>query len=92
MGHDALRAALVSSFSVDALNEIARVGHDLLDSDTVLRHPIAVYAVAATAQKVAWYWEGHAVREETAAAIEAHINGSRDRGCGRRRRRVGGCA
>lgn len=73
MGYDEIRAALSRGFSVSTLHEITRLGHALLDSETPLRHPSAAYALAATAQKIAWYWEGQPVREETADAIEAHI-------------------
>lgn len=73
MGYDEIRAALNRGFSVSTLNEITRLGHALLDSETPLRHPSAAYALAATAQKIAWYWDGQAVREDTAAVIEAHI-------------------
>lgn len=73
MGYDDIRAALRRGFSVSTLNEITRLGHDLLGADTPLRHPAAAYALAATAQKVAWYWEGKPVREDTAAVIDAHL-------------------
>lgn len=73
MGYDDIRTSLSRGFSVNTLNEITRLGHDLLGSDAALRHPAAAYALAATAQKIAWYWEGQPVREDTAAVIEAHI-------------------
>lgn len=68
-----IRASLRRGFSVDTLNEITRIGHALLGSDAALRHPIAAYALTVTAQKIAWYWEGQPVREDTAAVVEAHI-------------------
>lgn len=73
MGYDEIRAALGQGFSVDSLHEITRVGHALLDSEIPLQHPSAAYALAATAQKIAWYWDGQPVRDDTAAVIEAHI-------------------
>lgn len=73
MSYDDIRAALSHGFFVSNLHHITRLGHELLESDIPLRHPSAAYALAATAQKVAWYWDGVPVREETADAIEAHI-------------------
>ncbi len=73
MGYDDIRAALGRGFSVTTLNEVARLGHDLLGADTPLRHPAAAYALAVTAQKIAWLWEGQPVREDGAAVVEAHI-------------------
>lgn len=73
MGYDDIRAALGRGFSVRTLNDIIRIGHDLLGADVPLRHPAAAYALATTAQKVAWYWEGQPVRDDTAAVIEAHL-------------------
>jgi hypothetical protein len=73
LGYDDIGAALRRDFSINTLNEITRIGHDLLGSDATLRHPAAAYALAITAQKIAWYWEGQPVREDTAAVIEAHI-------------------
>lgn len=73
MGYDTIRSALDRGLSLDTLHEISRIGHDLLSSDGALRHPIAAYALAATAQKIAWYWDNQPVRADTAAVIEAHI-------------------
>lgn len=73
MGYEAIHAALSRGFSVDSLNEITRVGYALLSADKPLRHPAAAYALAVTAQKIAWYWEGQPVRDDIAAVIEAHI-------------------
>ena len=71
MGYDAIRTALSRGFFLENLHHITRLGHELLESDTPLRHPSAAYAIAATAQKVAGYWDG--VREDAVAVIEAHI-------------------
>jgi hypothetical protein len=45
----------------------------MLDSDASLRHPAAAYIIAATAQKIASYWDGVSVREDDRALIEAHM-------------------
>jgi hypothetical protein len=45
----------------------------MLDSDEPLRHPIAVYALAATAQKIALLCDGEGVRDAAMEAIEAHL-------------------
>lgn len=73
MGYDDIRTALSRGFYLDNLHHISRLAHALLDSDAPLRHPAAAYVIAATAQKVASYFDGMPVREETAAVIEAHI-------------------
>jgi hypothetical protein len=73
LGYDDIRAALSQRFFVDNLHLITRLGHDLLSSDTPLRHPSAAYAIAATAQKVASYWEDVPLPEDSAAMVEAHI-------------------
>lgn len=73
MGYDDIRTALSSGFFLESLHHITRLCHELLESDTPLRHPSAAYAIAATAQKIAWYWEGVPVRDDAAAIIEAHI-------------------
>lgn len=73
MGYEDIRAAVRVGFSVTNLHLITRLSHELLESDVPLRHPSAAYAIAATAQKVAWYCDDMPVREETADAIDAHI-------------------
>ena len=72
MGYDDIRKAL-ESFCVDNLHLVTSLGHELLHSDTRLRHPCAVYAVTITAQKIALYWDGIPVAEESASVIEAHM-------------------
>lgn len=72
MGFDDIRTALRRGFSVGTLNEITRLGHDLLTADTSLRHPSAAYVIAATAQKLAWLLDHHA-QDDAVAIIEPHI-------------------
>lgn len=50
----------------------------MLDADKPVRHPIALYAIVATAQKLAWHWEGDAVRHDTIDAVEAHLKPKMD--------------
>jgi hypothetical protein len=73
LGYDDIRAALRRDFSVDSLNEITRIGHEMLSSDAPLRHPSAALALASIAQKIAWHWEGNPVMHEAAASVEVHL-------------------
>ena len=73
MRYDKLRAALSLHFSVETLNEITRIGHEMLDSDEPIRHPIAIYTLTATAQKVALLCDGEGVGDRAMDAIEAHL-------------------
>lgn len=72
MGYNDIRAALGRGFSVTTLHEITRLGHELLDSDTSLVHPSAVYVVAATAQKLASFLDSQSA-DDAVAVVEAHI-------------------
>lgn len=73
MGYEDIRTAFGRGFSVGTLNEITRLGHGLLASDTTLQHPSAAYALAATAQKIALLLDGLGVQDESVSLIEAHI-------------------
>ena len=73
MGYADIRAALDRSFSVSLLNQIARLCHDLLGSDTSLRHPSAMYGLAVTAEKLAALLDGVTIQNDTVTAVEAHI-------------------
>ncbi|MDA1082810.1 MAG: hypothetical protein O2973_14320 [Gemmatimonadetes bacterium] len=73
MGYADIKAVLGRGFSVSTLNEITRLGHDLLGSDATVRHPAAAYVLAATAQKIAWHLEGQPLRDDAAEIIEAHL-------------------
>ncbi len=72
MGYDDIRKAL-ENFGVDNLHSVTRLGHELLTSDSPLQHPAAVYVVAVTAQRIALYWDGVPVAEESASVVEAHL-------------------
>ena len=72
MGYDDIRAALTRGFFLENLHHITRLGHELLTSDQRM-HPGAAYAIAVTAQKIAWYCEGYPVHDEILAVVEAHI-------------------
>jgi hypothetical protein len=45
----------------------------MLDADRPVRHPSALFAIVATAQKLAAHWEGDALRNDTIDAVEAHL-------------------
>jgi hypothetical protein len=73
VGYDEIRAALNRGFSVNTLNEVTRLGHDLLASDTALTHPIVPYALAATAQKIAARLDGQHAAADSISIVESHI-------------------
>jgi hypothetical protein len=45
----------------------------MLSSDKPIKHPIAVFALVSTAQKLALLCDGEAVRDDTIGAIEDHL-------------------
>ena len=73
MGYNDIREALRRDFLLENLHLITRLGHELLNSDTPLRHPAAAYVIAATAQKVAWYLEEGGLQDDSATVVGAHI-------------------
>jgi hypothetical protein len=72
VGYDDIRKAL-ENFCVTNLHLVSHLGHDLLCSNGPLAHPSAVYAVTITAQKIALYWDGESVPDDSASAVESHI-------------------
>lgn len=50
----------------------------MLDADEPVGHPIALYVIVATAQKLAWHWDGEAVRDDAVDAVEAHLKPKMD--------------
>lgn len=70
MGYEALRAAVGGSFSIDRLNAITRLGHELLQAQPPVSHPSAAYAIAATAQKIAWFFDGYPPHDSAMASVE----------------------
>ena len=73
MSYDDIRAALSRGFVLETLYLITRLGHELLGPGQPSPHPSAAYALAVTAQKIAWYCEGYPVHEEIMAVVEAHV-------------------
>ena len=72
MGYQEIRAALGRGFSVSTLNEVTRLGHALLASDTALGHPIAAYVLSATAQKIANHLDQQTT-DDAISVVESHI-------------------
>ena len=70
--YDEIRTALGRGFYLDNLWQIVRLSFAIVHSGQA-KHPAVPFAIATIVEKIANRWAGHALPDDTAAVVEAHV-------------------